>query len=609
MSKRLLCLLLCLLMLLPAVLTGCGNKDDGEVTEDINEEASKSTTTLSLYLMSEKPVSEDQEKAIEDAVNKITKSKFKTKIDIRYFTADMYNAALEKAFKDAKDAKDAKKAAEQALKEAIKKGEVTTVATTTTVQTEEETVLNEYGVSELKYPPINDYQVDILYLGGYDKFMEYTDNKWLSKLDQELSSSSKLLNDYISPVYLSTMKTVTGITYALPTNAVYGEYTYLLLNKEVLAEWDYSAEDGFTSLTCNSVQDLLNKVSKYNTEYIPLWSGTGELDVINVAYLGLDENGKYSTDFSIFGGVYDSSYVYKGQNQFYSFGNIFNNAGFRSQVKTLVGYKESGYYGTQEDAGKPFAVGYVKGGAELVDQYSDDYEVIVVDNPKFSTEDLFGNTFAVGAYTSSVSRSMEIVTYLNTNVDFRNLILYGIEGVNYEIVEKTVQGEKYKTVRRLNEDYMMDVHKTGNELIAYPLEDEIGEIDIRKYQKAQLNDAIARLDIGFYADFDKNKYIAEDETGIPNINQNAMKIARELSAQYYPKILECKTVLEWENLADTVVGVMNKNDAVKLMLDANYSFDSLEYESKSKTLGQGCSFSFVYMAWLKKNGIYVAGVD
>ena len=41
------------------------------------------------------------------------------------------------------------------------------------------------------------------------------------------------------------------------------------------------------------------------------------------------------------------------------------------------------------------------------------------------------------------------------------------------------------------------------------------------------------------------------------------------------------------------------------MMNVDYNFESLEYESKSGKFGEGCSFYYVYMAWLKGNGIYV----
>ena len=80
MNKRLICLILSLLMLLSGCLAGCSQKTTDEAIDDTNEEASKSTITLAMYLVSENEVSEEQATAIQDAVNKITKSKFKTRL-------------------------------------------------------------------------------------------------------------------------------------------------------------------------------------------------------------------------------------------------------------------------------------------------------------------------------------------------------------------------------------------------------------------------------------------------------------------------------------------------------------------------------------------------
>ena len=131
MNKRLLCLLLSFLMLLSVVLTGCSEKTDDEAIAETQDKAAKNTVTLSMYLMSDEPVSEEQADKMEEAINKITKSKFKTRLVLHYYTEEQYYTALEDAFKKTKDEKAAKKAAEQALKEAIKKGEATAAFTTT----------------------------------------------------------------------------------------------------------------------------------------------------------------------------------------------------------------------------------------------------------------------------------------------------------------------------------------------------------------------------------------------------------------------------------------------------------------------------------------------
>ena len=75
MKKRLMCLLLGAIMLISVMLTGCGGNNASE--EDIANAASRETQTLVVYLMSEAPVDKKTEYAVEDALNSLTKSKFK----------------------------------------------------------------------------------------------------------------------------------------------------------------------------------------------------------------------------------------------------------------------------------------------------------------------------------------------------------------------------------------------------------------------------------------------------------------------------------------------------------------------------------------------------
>ena len=605
MNKRLLCLLLCLIMLMSVAFAGCAKKTDEESTEEITEQASKSTVTLSLYLMSEEEISDEQAQKIEDAANRITKSKFKAKLDIRYFTEEQYNEALEDAFKKTKNEIAAKKAAEQALKEAIKNGKATKAPETSAEVTEEETVITEFGTTELKYPSITDHQIDIFYLEGFDTLMNYIADEKVVAVDEELTGYSKLLADYLVSDYLEYADKITEGTYMIPNAKAIGEYTYLLLKKDVLAKYNYSAKkDSFTSITCENVKDILDKVSKYDAQYVPLWSGTGEFNLSNIAYIGFDSNNSFShKGFSVIGGTYISSYKYGIVNNIYNCGNIFGSE-FNSQMKTLFEYKEKNYYGAENDERK-FAVGIVKGDGTLPAQYADEYEVVVIQNPQITTEDVFASGFAVGSNTSDLSRSMEIITYINTNEDFRNLLLYGIEGENYEIVEEKVDGVEYKTAKRLNNDYMMSPERTGNVIISYPLNGE-ERADIRKYQKIQNRDAEPVLDFGFY-------YSYQDET----INLDAMKYIREFSESVYDKILACETYADYEilingytdteNPENNIVGVkqqMTEDPIIKLMLTETYNSQSDNYYDNSELYGEGCSITHLYYKWLLDMGYY-----
>ena len=94
--------------------------------------------------------------------------------------------------------------------------------------------------------------------------------------------------------------------------------------------------------------------------------------------------------------------------------------------------------------------------------------------------------FGVCAYTVDLSRSMQILTYLTTNVDFRNLIQYGEEDVDY----KKIENGNVVTVERLQETYMMDVFKTGNAFIAYPDPAKDLSADVWEIGKKQNRDAL-----------------------------------------------------------------------------------------------------------------------
>ena len=315
------------------------------------------------------------------------------------------------------------------------------------------------------------------------------------------------------------------------------------------------------------------------------------------------------------GGSCDPSWKYLGVNNFYDFHNLFTSAEFKKQMRVLTEYRLNGYYGTEADADKPFAVGYVKGPAELVEEYQDEYEIVVVEKPKMSTEDIYAHGFAVSSTTTKVSRSMEIVTYLNTNRDFRNLILYGIEGENYNLVkaidEETgeayvdVNGDPYMLVERINDDYVMDVNKTGNVILAYPM---VGELyNIREYQKDQNRDLSVMLDLGFVLDKDDpDDKIDDEEKELDDdhnyINVYAMGKVAELSAQLKEEMLSVESLEELEEFFSYAKTTVDNDKYFKAMSNINYSRYSTTYNSSE--LGVGNGFAYLYKAWLDMHGLW-----
>ncbi|MBR2346352.1 MAG: hypothetical protein IKA68_01965 [Clostridia bacterium] len=553
MKLKLSCLLLSALMIV-FCFAGCAEKDKADVMNKIGMEASEGAVTLSMYLMSEAPVSDEQELAMEAAVNAITEKEFKVHLDLKYFTADKYYETLEA---------DLKKMTEYYSGDGIGKKEDTPVYT------------DENGLPVTYYPPIEEFDVDIFYFGGYDKYVKYSEAGYLKDISTEVDGSAKALKAVINTNLLNQVKALNGKYDMIPTNRAIGEYTYLLLNKKVLQETQYAASD-ITSLVDEDCQDLLSLVDDiFGDEYVPLKSYTGELDLIDVEYFGVDANGMMTDDFSLIAGTYNNSWVYGAAGSYPEMSHILNTKdsgrlSAQEQIKVLKGYEFNGYLGDEADADKPFAVGYIKGGAEVVEKYGDDYEIVPVQMPKLETADVYEHVMAISEKTNSVQQSAEVLTHLNTNEEFRNLLLYGIEKENYIWVDAIGEdgnpiidenGDVYKVVSRLTDDpeklYVMDKNKTGNVIYAYP---EAGENPLAsEYALEQNQDLQLDYTLGF------NLYNASFAK-LGKVDLTALKAVTAASAGYYQKIVDAKTEDELNAVLDEIKAYVEGDD-VKAVLD------------------------------------------
>lgn len=532
----------------------CAEKDKADVMNKIGQEASEGAVTLSMYLMSEAPVSDEQELAMETAVNAITEKEFKVHLDLKYFTADEYYNVLEA---------DLKKMTEFYSGEGIGKKEENPVYT------------DENGLPITYYPPIEDFDVDIFYFGGYDKYVKYSEAGYLKDISTEVDGSAKALKAVINTNLLNQVKALNGKYDMIPTNRAIGEYTYLLLNKKVLQETQYAAGD-ITSLVDEDCQDLLSLVDDiFGDEYVPLKSYTNELDLIDVEYFGVDANGMMTDDFSLIAGTYNNSWAYGAAGSYPEMSHILNTKdcgrlSAQEQIKVLKGYEFNGYLGDEADADKPFAVGYIKGGAEVVEKYGDDYEIVPVQMPKLETADIYEHVMAISEKTNSVKQSAEIITHLNTNEEFRNLILYGIEKENYIWVDAIGEdgnpvidedGNVYKVVSRITDDpeklYVMDKNKTGNVIYAYPA---VGENPLASDNAlAQNQDLQLDYTLGF------NLYNASFAK-LGDLDLTALKAVTVASASFYQKIVDAKTEDALNAVLDEIKAYVDGAD-VKAVLD------------------------------------------
>ena len=554
---------------------GCAEKTGDEIKEQIGKEASADAVRLSMYLMSEEKVSDKQLLLMEQKVNELTEAKYKIHLELEYATPTEYYAKLE-----ANLAK---------MAEHYKGG-----SAGKTSDNPEYTDKN--GLPKVHYPAIEPFDVDIFYFSGYEKYVEYKSLGYLRKIDEEMVGSAKALKAVINNSLVEQFKAVNGGYYAVPTNCAIGEYTYLLVNKDVLNTTHYSTKD-IKSLVDENCQDLLEIVSSELKDYVPLYSSTGELDTLGVKYFGTDATGLPTNDFSIFGGTTNSAWTFGAQNSFPVMNSILDSAdngnfGIKEQINVLNGYKTKGYYGTEADADKAFAVGYVKGGTEVVEKYADDYEIVVVEKPTLEHKDLYENLFAVAHNTNSVSASMEILTYLNTDEEFRNLLLYGVEGENYTWVDSEefdAHGNPYRVVSRQTKDpdklYLMDVFKTGNVAIAYPA---VGDDPVASQRILDQNADIVVdyvLGFSFYDGLKAEKIDKASFDALVAVDTEAAAIYKELLA------------------ADT----QEKIDAAMTKLEALAQTDNFKAVMNSAE-GSTSPYAY-YMSWLAEKKLYVAPTE
>lgn len=612
MNKRLISLLLCLVMAL-GVFTACGSSDDDDdstdtamtlvmlvVTEEkvnyTEEEYAKLTESEKIIV--DKRV--EQYNAVEEEINQITKAKFKTQLDIVYCTEDEYYDILENRLEKTGELVELTSAAQKEYKRFQRTEKKNGVTDTLTIYEKFVTNYPQYAdyidapstkddkddkeVEEDSYPEAKADQADIVFIGSYDKYLEYIEKGWLAQLDSTLKSgTAKKLTSYVYPAFLSAAKTSTGY-YAIPNNTIVGEYTVLLVNKKMCDK--YSDISQITDLY--SSLDLIKDVAKYETGIDPVWynsyRGYTNIHFWSVDYTSDDEGIEtFEIDpdkFSVLGATYNADYSSKLTTapEYYSFGSVLKDQSFVNQLKALKTLEFEDYYG-EENSTNDFAVGIIKGSGKDIEAYSEDYYSVILEYPVAAQEDLFKSMFAVSSYTESVDRCMEIVTHLNTNEQFRNLLQYGIKGINYELTDA-------KCAERTSDNlYVMDVFKTGNMFVAYPDADEGMDNSTWEYAKKQDLDVVANPTLGF-------ELVNEDYPDLKNID-----VVNQASREFEEKIAACKTIEELETTITRLAALIEGGDA---------TYFKEIFQKAMLTTTEGIEYNFsvyaLYHMWCKSMG-------
>ena len=449
MKRRLQCLLFALVLLVGTFCTACGENEDLDTISVNDTKNTSPAMTLTLWGVKGDNTTDEAVALVENAMSAVTKAEFNTALKLNLFTADEYKAALEARLDeiaDQKDLEDAEAEHKKAIAMLSKKSGVDSEVSES--YSEDETSINELGLVEVIYPEVEPAQLDIFYIPDYDTYVEYQANGWLSALDAELDSTGKLMKTYIHPNILGASK-LNGMTYAIINNKPIGEYTYMLLNKELLDKYYYDADD----ITLFSMADeFIMDVGANEPGIVPVY---GDFDPIGVQYFTTDGSK------SVVGNMLSAA-AYKSADAYGDPRIIFTASNYVDHLRQLKKYQSLGYLGNSTAQSGEFAVGVMRGDAAEMDSYKDKYEVIVLQNPHVDNS-VYSDMFAISSYTKNITRSMEVLCALNTNSELRNIFGYGIEGTHYRLDADGV-------VVKLNNDYDTPLNLTGNMFIAYPPE-------------------------------------------------------------------------------------------------------------------------------------------
>ena len=453
MKKKLISLAL-LAGLILSSFTGCGASEDDAPAAD----ESTRTTTITLTAITGDSTTPDAIREVQAAMNKLTKSEYKTQVILQLKTEDDYvefidsqveqieaeiaaeEEAEAKAKEEAKKKKEAEKAANANKKNRSKWTTTTKAETEDTTADTQAMTLDEYGREVAKYPELEGTSLDILFITGLDMLQDFVEKEYLQSLDDELNNNSKLLKKYIYPTFLSAGK-VDGTTYAVVNNRLMGEYTYLLIDKALADKYKLFPDEVKSLLDCEA---FLDSVKANEPDVVPL---NQEIDLNYVQYV--------TGERTVIGNIIKPTFTTANKALPKSLLSVDDWVNHNVLMDKM---KDQGYIGS----GDKYAIEIVKGYITTPEEqnWEENYYVVEYEKPISQDATVFTGMFAVSAYASDLERCMEIVTMLNTDGALRDIYAYGVEGENWELNDDG-------TVHMLNNDWSMDFYHTGNTFVGH----------------------------------------------------------------------------------------------------------------------------------------------
>ncbi len=441
MKNKFISLLLIAIMLFAmASMTSCGD-------QDVNPfEGVLAPTTITLISIRGEGTTDEAIKAVEKELNVITRAQYNVNLQLVLYSEAEYEEKLAQRMLAAESEKKNSGSSSGNLAAGTKKEDIIY-----------ETIEKD-GFTEFVYPSVTENQLDIFLIRDQATYNKFVSQGKVQSLSAQITDAYANMAKYINKTLRDAMR-INNVTYAIPNNHLLGSYTYLLLNKSLVTELGYKAED-LTSLY--ALSGYLAAVKEKKTDYVPLFNCAEPATAL------LEEGtmiGTFpSSDLSI-DAVMPTLLL---QNEDYA------KHLAAKQAYTELGYISYGNFNSSVKCGASFVTGLPE---SITSMYGEDYYTIPYGEPMINTADLYSSMYAVSATSPDVARCMDIITLLTTDQKFRNIFQYGVENVHYtaeEILDEYSDGatedDKSMTtmVTKISNDYNMNSLYTGNGYLLYP---------------------------------------------------------------------------------------------------------------------------------------------
>lgn len=518
MSKRLLCLLLAVIMVLSLFLTSCaGNTSEEEEDSDAeqaDEDVLRKYMAITIYGICDDSMTEEGMAAVEEKISNYCVARYKTSIDLRLFRASEYESALNSLYdkfaaqdeekRIAEEAKASssleekellrkmtkeeklaynrqKRLAEAEAKEAAKKA------------AEEEAKLVEEGKD--KTVAAEEVQLDILFLPTMQDFYDAVDQELVIDLKSYLDNKNKLITDYVYPSFLGAT-TINGATYGIPTNrGIETKETYLVVNRALAEKYEVDwtkfhslkdLEEVFRQIRAND-PGVTPIYGDFEPEDVSFYHPTEDRDAGNL--IAVNASTLLHDPFKVTAS--EESFV-KSCTSRHSDSLKEENVNFLRYVEWKSAWRQAGY---MSDTNRNFFLTVEElSTEERQAREAEGYLTVLYKGAPFTTEEALGyGVFAISKRCEYPERAMEIMQLLYTDETLHNLFAFGVEGVNY------VVNNDGKTVTLVDDSYKMDLFKTGNALLGYLP----GDMDPDYITNAKAKNLNSRLDpfLGFRMDW------------------------------------------------------------------------------------------------------------